>query len=203
MAPVDYDPAARRPLWDAKLAFWQPDPAMQGYLQRLAGYGFTGFTHEQVFVIHQGKGRDGKSTFMNNLRELAGDYGDVADVRTFLDTGMRGGAEASPDLARLAGDCRLLSVAEPPRGAKLNEAMIKSFTGGAPIVARRLRQDLFSSRRSRRCSWRPTRPVIRGDDEGIWRRIRLVLWEHQLAKDAGGPGLPAKLRPRPRGSSTG
>jgi putative DNA primase/helicase len=82
---------------------------MQGYLQRLAGYGFTGFTHEQVFVIHQGKGRDGKSTFMNALRELAGDYGDVADVRTFLDTGMRGGGRPRPTWRgwpATAGCCR-------------------------------------------------------------------------------------------------
>lgn len=195
MAPVDYVRGAGCPVWDAKLAFWQPDPAMAGYLQRLAGYGFTGHTHEQVFVIHQGKGRDGKSTFMNLLRELAGDYGDVADVRTFLDTGMRGGGEASPDLARLAGDCRLLSVAEPPRGAKLNEAMIKSFTGGAPIVARRLRQDLFSFTPKPKVFMEAnSRPVIRGDDEGIWRRIRLVLWEHQLSRDQVDPGLPAKLK---------
>lgn len=194
MAPVAFDARARCPLWEAKVAEWQPDPAMAGYLQRLAGYGFTGHTHEQVFVIHQGKGRDGKSTFMNLLRELAGDYGDVADVRTFLDTGMRGGGEASPDLARLAGDCRLLSVAEPPRGAKLNEAMIKSFTGGAPIVARRLRQDLFSFTPKPKVFMEAnSRPKISGDDDGIWRRVRLVLWEHQVGKADVDPGLPAKL----------
>lgn len=195
MARVTYDRDARCPTWEASIAHWQPDPAMAAYLQRLAGYGLTGHTHEQLFVIHQGKGRDGKSTFMNALRELAGDYGDVADVRSFLDAGMRGGGEASPDLARLAGDLRLLSVAEPPRGARLNEAMIKSFTGGAPIVARRLRQDLFSfTPRPKVFMEANSRPVIRGDDEGIWRRVRLVLWEHQLAREEVDPTLPAKLR---------
>ncbi|HET6971730.1 MAG TPA: phage/plasmid primase, P4 family [Phenylobacterium sp.] len=194
MMRVDYVPKAAAPVWEEKVRFWQPDPAMAGYLQRLAGYGLTGHTFEQIFVIFQGKGRDGKSTFMNVLRELFGDYGDVADVRTFLDTGMRAGGEASPDLARLAGDCRFLSVAEPPRGAKLNEAMIKSFTGGAPIVARRLRQDLFSFTPKPKVFMEAnSRPVIRGDDEGIWRRIRLVLWEHQLTKAEVDPGLPAKL----------
>jgi putative DNA primase/helicase len=119
----------------------------------------------------------------------------VADVRTFLDTGQRGGSEASPDLARLAGDCRIISVAEPPRGAKLNEAMIKSFTGGQPIVARRLRQDLFSFEPKPKVYLEAnSRPVIRGDDEGIWRRIRLVLWEHSLTKAQMDTGLPEKLR---------
>lgn len=195
MMRVAFDPQATAPLWAAKLGFWQPDAAMQGYLQRLAGYGLTGFTHEQIFVVFQGKGRDGKSTFMNTLRELFGDYGEVADVKTFLDTGQRGASDASPDLARLAGDCRLLSVAEPQRGARLNEAMIKSFTGGAPIVARRLRQDIFSFTPKPKVFMEAnSRPVIRGDDEGIWRRIRLVLWEHQLTREAVDPGLPAKLR---------
>ncbi len=195
MAAVAYDPKATCPIWDEKIAFWQPEAPMAGFLQRLAGYGFTGHTHEQVFVIFQGKGRDGKSTYMNVLRELAGDYGEVAGVQTFLDSGPRSGADASPDLARLAGDCRMLSVAEPPRGAKLNEAMIKSFTGGSPIVARRLRQDLFSFLpRPKVFMEANSRPVIRGDDEGIWRRVRLVLWEHQLAEDAQDKTLPAKLK---------
>jgi putative DNA primase/helicase len=195
MAAVDYDPKATAPVWEQTLASWHPDEAMRGYLKRLAGYAFTGATHEQVIVIHQGRGRDGKSTFMNALRELAGDYGEVADVRTFLDSGPRGGGDATPDLARLAGDCRFLSVAEPPRGAKLNEAMIKSFTGGAPIVARRLRQDLFSfAPRPKVFMEANSRPVIKGDDEGIWRRIRLIMWEHQLAPDQVDTALPGKLR---------
>lgn len=195
MAAVSYDPKADCPNWLASVAQWQPDPEIQGFLQRVAGYVFTGYTHEQIFVILQGKGRDGKSTFVGALREMAGDYGDVADVRTFLDTGQRGGADASPDLARLAGDCRLVSVAEPPRGAKLAEAMIKSFTGGAPIPARRLRQDIFTFTPKPKvimeCN---SRPVIRGDDEGIWRRICLVMFEHQVGVGDVDRELPAKLR---------
>lgn len=195
MAAVTYEPDARCPKWDLSMKFWQPDDAMREWQQRKAGYIATGYTHEQAFFIEQGKGRDGKSTYVGALRELMGDYADVADVRTFLDTGQRGGADASPDLARLAGDCRLVSVAEPPRGAKLAEAMIKSFTGGAPILARRLRQDLFSFTPQPKvvmeCN---SRPVIRGDDEGIWRRIRLSMWEHQLTKAEVDRSLPATLR---------
>lgn len=195
MAEVTYDPKAVCPVWDASMAAWQPDPEVARYLQRAIGYTATGHTHEQVFLILQGKGRDGKSTLVGAIREILGAYGDVADVRTFLDIGQRGGADASPDLARLAGDCRMVSVAEPPRGAKLAEAMIKSFTGGAPITARRLRQDIFTFTPKPKvimeCN---SRPVIKGDDEGIWRRIRLIMFEHQVARDAADPQLPAKLR---------
>jgi len=195
MAEVEFDAKARAPLWEASLARWQPDPEMREYLQRAVGYMATGFTHEQAFWIFQGKGRDGKSTMVGALRELLGGYADVADVRTFLDVSQRGGADASPDLARLAGDCRMISVAEPPRGAKLAEAMIKSFTGGAPILARRLRQDLFSfmprPKVFMECN---SRPVIKGDDEGIWRRIHLVMFEHQVAPGDVDRELGRKLR---------
>jgi len=195
MANVIYDKKAKAPVWEASLKQWQPDEDVRGFLQRAVGYVVTGYTHEQVFLILQGKGRDGKSTLVGALRELLGGYGDVADVRTFLDVGQRGGADASPDLARLAGDCRMVSVAEPPRGAKLAEAMIKSFTGGAPITARRLRQDIFTFMPKPKvimeCN---SRPVIKGDDEGIWRRIRLIMFEHQVAKDAVDRTLGDKLR---------
>jgi len=195
LADVSYDAAAKAPLWEASLARWQPDPEMRAYLQRAVGYMATGYTHEQAFWIFQGKGRDGKSTMVGALRELLGGYADVADVRTFLDVSQRGGADASPDLARLAGDCRMISVAEPPRGAKLAEAMIKSFTGGAPILARRLRQDLFSfmprPKVFMECN---SRPVIKGDDEGIWRRIHLVMFEHQVAPGEVDRELGRKLR---------
>jgi putative DNA primase/helicase len=195
LADVEYDPAAKAPLWEASMASWQPDPEMRAYLQRAVGYMATGYTHEQAFWIFQGKGRDGKSTMVGALRELLGGYADVADVRTFLDVSQRGGADASPDLARLAGDCRMISVAEPPRGAKLAEAMIKSFTGGAPILARRLRQDLFSfmprPKVFMECN---SRPVIKGDDEGIWRRIHLVMFEHQVGVADVDRELGRKLR---------
>ncbi|MFN7882088.1 MAG: hypothetical protein ACK5PF_03610, partial [bacterium] len=46
MAAVDYDPKATAPVWEQSLAAWHPDEAMRGYLKRLAGYAFTGATHE-------------------------------------------------------------------------------------------------------------------------------------------------------------
>jgi putative DNA primase/helicase len=152
-------------------------------------------TPEQVFFLFQGLGRDGKSTYMGAKRELLGDYAAAADVKTFLDVGQRSGADANPDLARLAGDTRLASTAEPPRGAKLAEAMIKSFTGGAPILARHLRRDLFEFQPIPKifmeCNSFPT---IKGDDDGIWRRLVPILWENQVPKDKVDRQLPAKLR---------
>jgi putative DNA primase/helicase len=195
IADVDYNPTAECKLWRTSLDQWLPDKDVREFMRRLMGYVLTGLTAEQVFVILLGRGRDGKSTFVGVLRELFGGYADVADARTFLDTGQRNGGEASPDLARLAGDTRLVSVAEPPRGAKLGEAMIKSFTGGAPIVARRLRRDPFSFEPKPKVIMETnSRPRITGDDDGIWRRIRLVVFTQQVPLNQVDHTLSARLR---------
>jgi putative DNA primase/helicase len=180
---VDYDPQAKAPKWDGSLVKWQPTEPMRDFLRRIMGYSVTGDTSEQAFFIHQGLGGDGKSTMIGAVRRIVGDYAVTSDVKTFLDTGQRSGSDASSDVARLAGETRMVCTAEPPRGAKLNEAMIKSFTGGAPLAARRLRQDQFEfmpkGKVQMECN---TRPVIKGDDEGIWRRVFIVLWEVRVAK---------------------
>lgn len=195
MAEVEFDPAAVCKTWDRSLKVWQPADDMRGFLSRISGYSATGYTFEQVFFLFQGLGRDGKSTFVGALRELLGDLGAACDVKTFLDVGTRSGSDANPDMARLAGDTRLISCSEPPRGAKLAEAMIKSFTGGAPILARQLRQDPFEftplGKIIMECN---SFPAVRGDDEGIWRRLVPILWENQLPKDKVDRELPDKLR---------
>jgi len=179
---VDYQEGAAAPRWEAAIASWQPAEPMRKFLQRISGYGATGDTSEQAFFIYQGLGGDGKSTFIGALRRVVGDYAATADVKTFLDIGQRSGSDASSDVARLAGETRMVCTAEPPRGARLNEAMIKSFTGGAPLPARRLRQEQFEFKPKGKvfleCN---TRPVIKGDDEGIWRRVFILLWEVRVA----------------------
>jgi len=179
---VDYDAAATAPRWAASIDKWQPTAPMREFLRRILGYTITGDTSEQAFFIHQGLGGDGKSTFIGAIRRTVGDYAATSDVKTFLDTGQRSGSDASSDVARLAGETRMVCTAEPPRGARLNEAMIKSFTGGAPLAARRLRQEQFEfmpkGKVHMECN---TRPVIKGDDEGIWRRVFIVLWEVRVS----------------------
>lgn len=194
MAEVSYDPAATAPTFQAVLATWQPQEALRRYLQVLTGYGFTGDTSEQIFIIFQGLGRDGKSTFMNMLRKLAGSYAATADVKTFLEQSAKGGGDASPDLARLAGDTRLISTAEPPKNAKLSDDRIKSFTGGGNITARHLREGIFEfepvGKVFMECNGRPQ---PQGSDEGIWRRLKLLLWENQIPKGTEDKELPGKL----------
>lgn len=181
VAEVDYDPDARCPTWDEHLATVLPDESVRHFFQTVVGYSLTGLTTEQCIILLQGRGGDGKSTTMNELRTLFGGYASAADVQTFMAGATRSGADASPDLARLAGDMRLCSTGEPRRGGALDEAKIKAITGGSPIAARELHGDLFEYvprfKLFLECN---AKPRISGDDDGIWRRIVVIMFPHQF-----------------------
>lgn len=194
LAPTPYDAAAPRPVtWEGFLARVQPSPAMRDYLRRLAGYALLGLNTEQMIAFFYGIGRNGKSTFVDTLARIFADYSVTLSIDSFAGEERRGGGEATPDLARLPG-ARLVAASEPESGVRFKEALIKRLTGGEPIAVRRLHQDFFE--------FAPQftlivsgnhKPVIIGNDDGIWRRIHLVPWNEQIAKDEVDKDLPRKL----------
>lgn len=195
LAPFAWKPEASAPIWTAHLERCIPDGRERRFLARIFGYCALGLQREQAFFLFQGRGGDGKSVTVNAVRRVLGGYAANADVKTFLeDKSGRSGAAASPDLARLAGACRLVSTSEPPRGARLNEALVKLITGGAPTVARHLNKDAFEfSPKFRLLIECNARPAIAGGDDGIWRRVVLMLWRVQLKKADMDPQIEDKI----------
>ena len=190
----DYDTKAEAPGWHKHLETVLPDPAVRAYFQQVIGYALSGLTVEQCMFMLQGKGGDGKSTTMNILRELMGGYGVAADVQTFMAAGQRSGADATPDLVRLAGDTRLVCTQEPKRGSAIDEQRIKQFTGGSPIQARANYGDAFEFKaRGKLFMECNSRPRISGDDDGIWRRIVIILFPHQFKGAAIDKGVEDRL----------
>lgn len=191
---VDFDPAAVAPLFVATVETSLPDPERRGFFHRGQGYSTTGHVHEQVMFICQGLGRDGKSTILDAIRETVGGYGAVGSVATFLDTGQRSAGDASTDIVKLAGDMRMVVLSEPPRGSKLNEGLLKAWTSGSPITARELREKPFDFRPCGKL-WMECNalPVARGDDDGLWRRIHPIVFDHQMDVADVDKLLPKKL----------
>jgi putative DNA primase/helicase len=193
---VEYDPKAQAPLFRKVVEESLPDEDLRGFFHRAQGYTATGSTHEQAMFICQGLGRDGKSTILDALRETLGSYGAAGTVDSFLDQGgQRDAGAAAPDLVKLAGDVRMVVLSEPTRGAKLAEGRLKAWTSGSPITVRELREKPFEFRPCGKL-WMECNsfPVAKGDDEGLWRRLFPVLFEHQLAKDQVDRTIPARLR---------
>lgn len=189
-----YDPEAQAPLFRGVVKDSLPVEEERHYAHAALGYGATGAAHEQVFFMFQGRGRDGKSTILDACRETLGTYAIAASPDTFLEGGIRSGADAAPDLIALSGDTRLAVLSEPKRGAKMNEGLIKAWTSGSPISARDLHSKPINFRPKAKLFFEMNSfMVARGDDDGIWRRVRPVLFRRQVPEDQIDRLLPQKL----------
>jgi putative DNA primase/helicase len=166
------------------------NPELILFLWRAIGYTLTGLTREQVFFLLHGSGSNGKSLFLKMLSLLQGDYGRNADFETFQPKKYQGGARE--DLARLAG-ARYVPAKESADMARLDEATIKGLTGGDIITARNLYSGSFEFTPQFKI-WLATnhKPIITGDDHGIWRRVRLIPFVQQFSPDQE-PDLEATL----------
>ncbi|TPN44885.1 phage/plasmid primase, P4 family [Mesorhizobium sp. B1-1-7] len=172
----------------------QPDPAIRAFLKRFCGYLLTGLTIEQVMLFFYGAGRNGKSTFVDLLCFIMGDYAVTLSIDSFSGDNKRGGGEATPDLARLPG-ARLVAASEPEAGVKLKDALIKTLTGGEKIPVRRLHKDFFEVDPHFKIVLSGNhKPRIDDDSDGIWRRLLLVPWTVQIAEGDTDRALPRKLR---------
>jgi putative DNA primase/helicase len=194
LAPTRFDPDAQAPHWLAFVASIFPDPEVRAFVQTWFGYCLTGDTREQCILICHGGGSNGKSTLIETISKVMGDYAATVSIATFLDTGTRGGGDATPDLARLPG-VRLAIASEPAAGDRLSETVIKTITGGERILARHLFRDLFeydpTFKVTIACNQKPT---IRGQDHGIWRRIIMLPFTVTFDDDQIDRLLPEKLK---------
>jgi len=191
-SPVEYDGAANCPIFTRFLdQITAGNTELQQFIQRSFGYSLTGDTREQVLFILHGTGSNGKSTLVELFLRLLNDYG----RQTATETLMVKRHDAIPnDLAALKGS-RFVGASETEEGRRLSEALVKQLTGGDRIAARFMRAEWFEFIPEFKI-WMFTnhKPVIRGTDHAIWRRIRLVPFEVQIPDHEQDKTLPAKLR---------
>ena len=111
------------------------------YLQRALGYSILGESKEEcMFILHGKTTRNGKSTLLDAIQHLLGDYATVAPVELICKADRQKNAEApTSTLARLKGR-RFVTMSESDTSGKLDEATIKQYTGGEEITARELYQ---------------------------------------------------------------
>lgn len=169
------------------------DASLVEYVLRLLGYMLTGSTREQMLAFLHGSGCNGKSTLVELLAYIMGDYAAPIDTGLLMESRTPAGG-ANPELLRLRG-LRLAFATETSDGVAFAESRLKWLTGGDTLTAR----DLYAAP----VSWKPShklllsgnyRPAIRGQDHGIWRRIHLVPFSVQIDETDRDAELPAKLR---------
>lgn len=189
---VPFDAAATCPRWIEFLSeVFDGDARLSEFFQRFIGYSLSGDTTEQILVICYGKGANGKSTALNTLRKVLGDY---AANLPFSSLEYRGASAGIPnDLAALAGR-RLVLSAETVEGAKLHEGRIKALTGGDPITARFLHGEWFTFEPQAKFLLSVNhKPVVTDDSVAMWRRIRLLPFTRSFTGSACDATLPKRL----------
>jgi putative DNA primase/helicase len=172
VAPVVYDKNAECPEWERFLdRILDGNENLISFMQRAVGYSLSGDVSEQCLFIFWGAGANGKSTFLRTIGTLMGDYSQHAATETIL---LKKGGGIPNDLARMKG-ARFVTCSEAEAEHKLAENLIKQMTGDDLISARFLHQEWFEFEPEYKLFLGTNnRPIIKGDEHAIWRRIRLV-----------------------------
>jgi putative DNA primase/helicase len=198
-SPVPYHPQAPCPRWDQFLREIMADnQELIDYLQRAVGSSLTADVSDQVLFFLYGGGANGKSKFLEAILSIMADYGMQA-IPEFLT--VRNSEHHPTERTDLFGK-RFVATVEIEQGKALAEALVKQLTGGEKVRARRMREDFWEFEPTHKL-WLAAnhKPVVKGTDHAIWRRIKLIPFDvtfvdhptgnRELKKD---PTISAQLR---------
>ncbi len=192
-AAAEYHDDAQCPRWLAFLnQVFDGDADTIGFVQRALGYTLTGTTTEEVLFICYGFGANGKSVFGNVVGHILGDYSQVAPP-SLLTVRREGDAGPRNDIARLCG-ARLSQINELQQGDRLDEQVVKMLAGREAMSARYLYGEFFDFWPTAK-PWLRTnhRPIVTGEDDGIWRRLMLIPFKRKFPEKERDPWLESKL----------
>ncbi len=183
---IAHDARAKAPLFEQTVSdVFYNDKDMVCFFQRVIGYTFTGCPDEDILVILHGDGSNGKSTVLGAIRKVMDQHARVAQAETFMtDKVVSSAGSAREDILRLRG-ARLVYTTEPDENCVLHEGLIKSMTGGEPIPARGVYGRATIEVPVTWTVFMATnhKPIIKGNDHGIWRRLMLIPFTRNLDAD--------------------
>ena len=168
------------PLWSTFLKTVIQDEERIGYLQELLGASLFGDSRYHVLPVLAGSGANGKSTLLDVVSGILGDYAASMPENFLLDANS---TTHPTEIARLRG-VRFAMASETRPDGKFNESRVKMLTGGDMLSARFMNQNFFD--------FRPTHtlflavnhlPAVKSGGDGFWRRLRKLDFKVTIPKE--------------------
>jgi hypothetical protein len=153
----------------------------QGYqsmksLQDIFGYILTGNINvEKYWIFYNKLGRGGKGLMMEALQSIMGKYFATAEKDLFTDGGQKAGKSEINSFLMMLTKARIAWCDDIK--SHLNQTLVKSVTGGTPIVAR----DVFEKGKSTNHQWKiliciNTPPSSVNYDSAMWKRTQMLMF---------------------------
>lgn len=190
---IVYNPEVTCDLWNAFLnKVMNYNKELIAYVKRAIGYSLTAKVNEQCMFFMYGTGKNGKTTFIEIIKNIVGDYWQKAPTEMLM-MKQYGSNSIPNDIARLPG-ARFVVAREVEEGKRLAESLVKDLTGGDTLVARFLHREFFEFAPTHKLwLYGNHKPIIQGTDEGIWRRIHLIPFSVCIPVQERDPKLGEKL----------
>lgn len=175
--------------WAAFVEQVLPDVEVREYLRRVLGMAVLGKVEEHILPVLTGVGANGKTTAAEAVLYALGDYAMTGDPHLFT-----AGETSSVGQVDLMGR-RLVFVSETDKGAKLADATVKRLTGGDRIKARKLYQNFVEFTPSHTAFLITNHPpAAPGDDDALWRRLRVIPFDVVIPESQRDGRLPDRLK---------
>lgn len=193
-SPVSFDLDAKCPLWESAMDKWMcGDQSLIEYLQAAWGDTLTSDTTLQALFFNQGEGENGKDTAFTVISYILGTYCQNVNFMTFAET--KNHSEHRNDLASLAGAVRMVTSCESSDGHSLDEGVIKQVTGCSPVTCRQILGKPFTYLPQFKMWFMSNyEPLIKGNDWGIWRRVKKIPWNYIIRPEEKDPNFTEKLK---------
>jgi len=200
LAPVEFDPEAECPLFKKFLVeIMDGNSELIEFIKKALGYSLTGSVQEHAFFILHGRGANGKTTLLNLVLYVLGDYAQRTPVDTLL---LKRTTGIPNDVARLKGS-RFVAAMEAEQNRRLAESLVKALTGGDRLIARFLFGEYFEFEPNFKLFLGTNhKPVIRGVDHAMWRRIKLIPFDVVIPDERQDKNLFGKLKAEASGILT-
>lgn len=193
LANAGYKPQAKCPQWAKFLGeVFLGDGELIQYVQKALGYSLTGHTKEHKLFLAYGLGSNGKTTLIETILELIGDYGRTAEFSNFL--GSDKSDVRSKEAVGMLKGVRFATASETDSTKKWNEALLKKITGGDTLIGTHLYGKSFEFKPTHKLWFQANHlPGVKDASHGFWRRIIVIPFKAKFEGSAKVIGLKDKF----------